>query len=71
MLLTMFETKKRNKPVTRDEVNIRAHELAKLAGRTHPDVAQRDYEQAKEEVTGESDRIRQNEALDKTQRKSR
>lgn len=60
----MFEAKKRNKPVTRDEVNIRAHELAKLAGRTYPDVAQSDYEQAKEEITGESDRTRQNEALD-------
>lgn len=53
-----------NRPVTRTEVNIRTHELAALAGRVPPYVTQKDYEQAKRDVTGETDRDRQNAMLD-------
>lgn len=52
-----------NRP-TRASVNIRTHELALLAGRIAPYVTQRDYEQAKREITGETDRDLQNELLD-------
>jgi hypothetical protein len=48
--------------VTRERVHARARELALLAGRPPPHVAQVDYEQAKRDVTGESDLDRQ-EAL--------
>jgi hypothetical protein len=58
-------------PVTREAVNERTHQLAKLAGRKHPDITQADYEQAKEEITGESDKDKQNEALDAPQKKKR
>jgi hypothetical protein len=42
-------------PPTREEVRARARELAAIAGRAPHEVAQGDYEQAKREVTGESD----------------
>lgn len=56
-------------PVTRKSVNERTHELALLAGRIHPKVTQVDYERAKREITGESDRNKQNAALDSTVQK--
>ena len=40
-------------PVTRSMVDARARELALIAGRLPPHVAQVDYEQAKRELTGE------------------
>lgn len=51
-------------PATRAMVQIRTHELAVRAGRTAPHVTQFDYEQAKREITGESDLDRQNDILD-------
>lgn len=51
-------------PVTRERVNVRAHELAVIAGRAPPHVTQADYEQAKREVTGESDINRQEAMLE-------
>lgn len=48
----------------REAVNVRTHELALLAGRIPPRVTQVDYERAKREITGESDRNKQNAALD-------
>jgi hypothetical protein len=50
--------------VTRDMVNARARELAKISGRGPHDVSQADYEQAKRELTGESDMDRQEEILE-------
>ena len=46
-------------PNLRQRVNRRAHELAALAMRVTPCVVQSDYEQAKRDVTGETDRERQ------------
>lgn len=40
-------------PVTRSMVHARARELALIAGRPPPHVAQADYEQAKRELAGE------------------
>jgi hypothetical protein len=51
-------------PVTRDMVNARAREIALIAGRTPPHVAQTDYEQAKRELTGEEDIDRQETILE-------
>jgi hypothetical protein len=51
-------------PVTREEVQARARELALIDGRTPPDVSQADYEQAKRELTDESDLDRQEAVLD-------
>lgn len=51
-------------PATRESVRARARELAVLAGRTPADVTQPDYEQAKREVTGESDPDRQEAILE-------
>ncbi len=51
-------------PVTRAAVNTRTHQLAVMAGRPDSAVAQVDYEQAKREITGESDPDRQSKALD-------
>ena len=51
-------------PVTREMVHARARELALMAGRASSDVSQADYEQAKRELTGESDVDRQNAVLD-------
>ena len=50
--------------VTREMVHARARELALLAGHTPPHVRQSDYEQAKRELTGESDIDRQDAVLD-------
>jgi hypothetical protein len=50
--------------VSRDMVDTRARELALIAGRPVPEVAQSDYEQAKRELTGEKDIDRQTEILD-------
>ena len=57
--------------VTREMVRARAQELALLAGHAPPQVRQSDYEQAKRELTGESDIDRQDailEALPETKR---
>lgn len=54
-------------PVTRAAVNTRTHQLALMAGRPDSEVAQIDYEQAKREITGESDPDRQSKALDRAQ----
>ena len=51
-------------PVTRAMVQARALELAVIAGRAPPSVTQADYEQAKRELTGESDMDRQDAILD-------
>ncbi|MEO6994010.1 MAG: hypothetical protein ABI273_10295 [Lacunisphaera sp.] len=51
-------------PVTRAMVQARARELALIAGRTAHEVTQADYEQAKRELTGESDVDRQDALLD-------
>jgi hypothetical protein len=51
-------------PVTRQRVHARTCELAVLAGRVPPQVAQLDYEQAKRELTGETDPDRQEAILD-------
>jgi hypothetical protein len=50
-------------PVTREMVNARARELALIAGHA-PHVSQSDYEQAKRELTGESDIDRQDELIE-------
>jgi hypothetical protein len=50
--------------VTREMVHTRARELALLAGYAPADVRQSDYEQAKRELTGESDIDRQDALLD-------
>jgi hypothetical protein len=50
--------------VTREMVHARARELALLAGYAPADVRQSDYEQAKRELTGESDIDRQDAVLD-------
>lgn len=54
-------------PVTRGRVHARTCELALLAGRIPPHVDQVDYEQAKRDVTGETDTERQEAALDEIQ----
>ena len=51
-------------PVNREMVRARTRELALVAGRVPPDVAQVDYDQAMHELTGESDPVRQQEILD-------
>ena len=51
-------------PVSREDVHARARELALIDGRLPPDVSQADYEQAKRELTGESDLDRQEAVLD-------
>ena len=51
-------------PVTHAMVQARARELAVLAGHVPPQVRQSDYEQAKRELTGESDIDRQDAILD-------
>ena len=45
-------------------VHARTHELAEHAGRIPPYVEQSDYEQAKRELTGETDSDRQLAILD-------
>jgi hypothetical protein len=51
-------------PVTRAMVHARARELALIAGHSPPYVSQADYEQAKRELTGESDIDRQDAILE-------
>ena len=51
-------------PVTREMVHLRARELAIIGGRAPLHVAQVDYEQAKRELTGETDINRQEAILD-------
>lgn len=57
-------------PMTREAVRARARELTVGAGRAPHNVAQGDYEQAKREVTGESDLVRQEEILEATDARS-
>ena len=47
----------------RHQLQIRTRELAALAGRLPHEITQADYEQAKREVTGESNLDRQNAFL--------
>jgi len=51
-------------PVTRQMVYARTIELATLAGRASHEIKQCDYEQAKRELTGESDFDKQQAAFD-------
>jgi hypothetical protein len=51
-------------PATRELARTRARELALLAGVAPPQVMQVHYEQAKREVTGESEPARQEAILD-------
>jgi hypothetical protein len=50
--------------VTREDVQARARELALIDGRPPSEVSQSEYEQAKRELTGESDLDRQQAMLD-------
>ena len=50
--------------VTREMVYARTRELAVRAGRTSLQIAQSDYEQARAEMTGESEMERQEAVLD-------
>jgi hypothetical protein len=52
--------------VTREMVYERTRRLASASGRGPQDISQADYEQAKRELTGLSDRSRQEELLDST-----
>ena len=52
------------RPVTREMVYGRTLELASLAGRNSLQIKQVDYEQAKREITGESNFDRQQSKLD-------
>jgi hypothetical protein len=52
------------RPVTREMVYARTMELASLAGRASHEINQFDYEQAKRELTGESDHDKQQAAFD-------
>ena len=56
-------TTNRDRRVTREMIAARTRELALRAGRVPPQVAQADYEQAKRELTGETDVDRQNEVI--------
>ncbi|AHF94904.1 hypothetical protein OPIT5_29590 [Opitutaceae bacterium TAV5] len=51
-------------PAARERVHRRTRELAVIAGHAPPHVSQANYEQAKREVTGESDADRQEAMLD-------
>lgn len=62
-----FKKRRIGGPVTRERVHARTRELALEAGRVPPHVAQVDYEQAKRDVTGETDTERQDAALDAVQ----
>lgn len=50
-------------PITHASIRARTRELALRAGRVPPHVVQADYEQAKRELTGESEGDRQAAAL--------
>jgi hypothetical protein len=52
-------------------VHSRARELAKISGRSPSEVSQADYEQAKRELTGESDQDRQDQVLESLPEASR
>ena len=52
------------RPVTRQMVYARTIELASLAGRASYEIKQFDYEQAKRELTGESDFDKQQAVFD-------
>lgn len=52
--------------MSRERVHARTRQLALLAGRVPPQVSQTDYEQAKREITSETEPDRQNAALDAT-----
>jgi len=52
------------RPVTREMVYARTIELASLAGRASHEIKQFDYEQAKRDLTGESDFDKQQAAFD-------
>jgi hypothetical protein len=54
----------RTGPVTREQVHTRTRELAGIAGRGPLEVSQNDYDQARSELTGESDGERQEAVLD-------
>jgi hypothetical protein len=56
-----------NTLVTRDMVHERTRSLVLAAGRRPQEVRQLDYERAKRELTGLSDRLAQEEMLDTTQ----
>jgi len=51
--------------VTREDVRCRARELAALRGRAPHEVTQSDYEQARRELTGETDFDRQEAKLER------
>jgi hypothetical protein len=51
-------------PVTRERVEARTRELASQGGRNAHQVTRADYERAKREITGESDRFRQDDILE-------
>ncbi len=50
--------------VTREMVEARTRELASMGGRSAHQVTRTDYERAKREITGESDRFRQDDILE-------
>ena len=52
------------RPVTREMVYARTIEFASLAGRASHEIKQFDYEQAKRELTGESDFDKQQAVFD-------
>jgi len=52
------------RPVTRQMVYARTIELASSEGRTSDEIRQCDYEQAKRELTGESDFVKQQALFD-------
>lgn len=49
---------------SRDRLHLRTRELATMAGRSKFEINQGDYEQAKRELSSESDADRQNAVLD-------
>lgn len=61
---TLTDSSAGSAPVTREMVRARTRELTLLAGRSPLQVSQSDYEQAKRELTGESDLDRQLAVLD-------
>jgi hypothetical protein len=65
--ISIGEFPKRTAPPVRsarERVGLRTRELAALAGRSPLDITQTDYEQAKREVTGESQPDKQDVFLD-------
>ena len=66
MLTALSSTSASCPVVTREMVYERTRCLAAAAGRRPQDISQGDYERAKRELTGLSDRFRQDEMLDST-----